>query len=330
MRSYVCCVGSRWTSRQLHARPKIRKPCYWSNTFVRFDVCNRGFVVKSRQFRQLAGLSPERMAEHLIDGLNHIANHVRALAEDLDACSNAGARWAVRLVENQVREEAGKFLLLMDIARNSAIDSRELSDHLARAGRHLPKLLYAQMADYAIASRAEMDSAIDRHRRSLYLDGPNDIDWIFRNDLIEERENPMYVDLIEAEGGELVWWLPRDHDASGVVPLSVRLVLAVQDLGLVSPEGFAALGGAWAGFDATADSHAVDWMRRTKEAVAHLPLAIADVDGRLTEKALLVVERWPMPLIGFDLDFAEVTIQELQAERERLLDLAVGDEYGFE
>jgi hypothetical protein len=169
------------------------------------------------------------------------------LAGDLDACTNAGARSAVRLVENQAREEAGKFLLLMDVARHPAIEPKELSDHLARAGRHLPKLSYAQMADYSIALRGEMASAIDRHRRKPYLDGPNDIDWIFRNELIEERENPMYVDLVEAEGGELVWWLPRRDDAFGVVPLSVRLVLAVQDLGLVSPEGFAALGGAWLG-----------------------------------------------------------------------------------
>jgi hypothetical protein len=63
-----------------------------------------------------------------------------------------------------------------------------------------------------------------------------------------------------------------------------------------------------AGFDAAADTHAREWMRRTEEAVGQLPLAGVDVDGRLAKETFLVVERWPMPLIGFELDVAEASI----------------------
>lgn len=41
---------------------------------------------------------------------------------------------------------------------------------------------------------------MERHRQQFFLDGPNDIDFIFSNDLIRDREAALYVDLIDNEG----------------------------------------------------------------------------------------------------------------------------------
>jgi hypothetical protein len=104
--------------------------------------------VKSRRFRKLAGPSPERRAEHLVVGLNHIANHARDA--NLAVCADAEARWAARLVENQAREEAGGSFCSWTSCATPQF-SLGLVGALGPRLRASPKLLYAQMADYSIA-----------------------------------------------------------------------------------------------------------------------------------------------------------------------------------
>ena len=104
--------------------------------------------------------------------------------------------------------------MLIDAFRSPAAGPAELSRQFARAGQHLPKLIYAQIADYLIASQTELLAAVERHRPQLHLDGPNDFDWIFANELISERERMLYVDLIEDEDG--LDWLAPNSEACAV------------------------------------------------------------------------------------------------------------------
>lgn len=137
--------------------------------------------MKTRQFKQIPAVAPARRAELVIEGLRAIGSNVAALADELQKCDEAGAWRSGRLVYNAAREEAGKFLVLLDAWRAPAAKGATLSRQYARAGNHLAKLVYAQIADYSIASRGELVRAVNLHRRSLYLDGPNDHDWIFRS-----------------------------------------------------------------------------------------------------------------------------------------------------
>jgi AbiV family abortive infection protein len=143
--------------------------------------------MKTRQFKKLAGLSPARRASLVVEGLVGIGDNVGRLVEELEKCNAAGAYRSARLLRNVGREEAGKFLVLIDAWRALDADAKTISRQFARAGAHLSKLIYAQIADYSIASQSELVDAVNRHRQGSYLDGPNDHDWIFRNDLLSER-----------------------------------------------------------------------------------------------------------------------------------------------
>lgn len=282
--------------------------------------------MKTRQFKQLAGVSPVRRAVLVVEGLDAIASNVAKLVEDLEKCNVEGAYRAARMVRNVGREEAGKFLVLIDAWRAPEVDARTLSRQFARAGDHLPKLIYAQIADYSIASQRELVGAVSRHRQELYLDGPNDHDWIFRNALLSERENALYVDLVEAEG-KLEWWSPHDHEMWEPVPRSMELVTALRSTGLVSVDGLAALREAWTGFDPHQDSHCQDWIRRTQQALRAFPNRNVE-SGRWTPGAFFAADRWPMPMVELEVEQERTTVDEIVVERAAAYEAFLESEYG--
>lgn len=157
--------------------------------------------MKTRQFRQLAGLSFNARLPLLVEGLEVIGANIAAIAAELEELgARPATNRAARLLSNVGQEEAGKFLVLIDSCRSPSSDASTIACQFDRARNHLAKLIYAQIADYSIASQEELLGAVERHRQALHLDGPNDFDWIFQNELIAEREGALYVDLVESEG----------------------------------------------------------------------------------------------------------------------------------
>jgi hypothetical protein len=60
---------------------------------------------------------------------------------------------------------------------------------------------------------AELQEYVDNHREEFYLDGPNDVDWIFRNEVLEGREGALYVDYVAGRRPSLV----RPVDVRGLL-----------------------------------------------------------------------------------------------------------------
>jgi AbiV family abortive infection protein len=284
--------------------------------------------MKTRQFKQLAGRGFTQRLPLLIEGLAAIATNVRHIAAELDVCVDAQAYRAAELLRNIGREEAGKFLILIDSSRAPGSDQATISRQFDRAGNHLAKLIYAQVADYSIASQPELLRAIESHRQKFYLDGPNDYDWIFPNDLIAEREAALYVDLVESEG-VLMWSSPHDDDMLVTTPKSLQLVEAIMTTGIVSQPGLSILQDAWRGFDPTADTHHNEWVRRSTAALETFAAQHKVSDG-WSNVAGFVVYEWPMPMVELDIDEVNVTAEELSKRREALREANMMREYGLD
>jgi AbiV family abortive infection protein len=236
---------------------------------------------------------------------------------------------AAQLLANVAKEEAGKFLVLLDSCRAPDASDATISRQFGRAADHLAKLMYAEMVDYSIASQGELLRAIERHRQSLYLDGPNDHDWILRNELLAERESALYVDLMESEG-ILGWSAPYDAvSALDVTPSrSIGLVKALMEAGIISSGGLHFLRDAWSGFDAHQDTHYKDWAKRTElglKAVA----AVQSTGRDWLTAARRVVELWPMPMVELDVEEGRVSVQEMVERRARLQDEWLARELGL-
>ncbi len=215
-------------------------------------------------------------------------------------------------------EEAGKFLVLIDLLRAPNADQKLIGDQAARAANHLAKLLYAQMADYSIGDRRELLSALATHRQAFHLDGPNDFDWIFPNELISDRERALYVDLVEADG-VLIWLSPFDYDWARAVPKPMTLVRDIAASGLISPAGFESLRTSWATFDHEAPTGYGEWTERSRAAFTTLAETVG-FDATRWRAAERVISEWPMPLVYLDLHEEPITIAQLEEERERQKD----------
>lgn len=284
--------------------------------------------MKPRQFKKLLTLPKGARDALLIEGLEAIGANVARLAGEIAKCNEVEAYRAAGLTRNVAREEAGKFLVLMDLFRSPASSQEAASRQLGRASNHLAKLIYAQMADYSIGSQTELLRAVRTHRASHHLDGPNDYDWVFRIDLIAEREDSLYVDLIDSEG-DLLWWTATQLQLAHSVPSSVLLVQSISNTGLVSLDGVRALEGAWTDFDPLTDSHCVTWHERTANALAQLPTSVG-ADGRFTAPASRAIDLWPMPMMEIDVEETKVDVGDLIKEREARFEAEMRAAYGIE
>ncbi|QYG94197.1 hypothetical protein HC251_18320 [Iamia sp. SCSIO 61187] len=186
-------------------------------------------------------MSPEEQRLRLADGLATIGEHVTTLASDAST-SDLGPRGGF-VLEMVATEEAGKFLSLLDAARCLSRPHSEQVDQLKRCTDHVAKGIYARVVDIRPADLRELTAYVDLLRRAYYLDGPNDDDWIFRNEIESAREEQMYVDLVESDDG-IGWWSPKRFDVVGRSTgpsAAVELVGALVRLGV----------GTTAGIDAT-------------------------------------------------------------------------------
>ena len=75
-----------------------------------------------------------------------IAEHIAVLEGDIRPDTSPRAAAAIRVISD---DEAGKYLILLDVARCARQPHKVVSDQLRRAGQHLAKGIYARAADTA-------------------------------------------------------------------------------------------------------------------------------------------------------------------------------------
>ena len=148
--------------------------------------------------------------------------------------------------------------------------------------------------------------------------------WIMAAGPVIERERRLYADVERYDEGVSVWNGPR-----GLPPLGdrrppdvLRLVMAMRNLGLLTPAGMRAVRTVWNATELADD--ATVWDMRD---LTHETLKGADAAGVISEAATeddvrTVRATSPFPMWDFDLDPLRVPDEELQAERKR--DLAAG------
>jgi hypothetical protein len=224
------------------------------------------------------------------------------------------------VVDGLAQEEAAKVLILLDVVRigwrNQALVQRQLRrfyDHLARG-------IYARVVEGRPADLAEVRRYVDSLRRSHYLDGPNDVDWTFRNEIMAEREDGLYVDYVMAED-ERFWTTPaRRDDYPALRPgMVIELVIALDRMGCLSVEGLEVVATAWRGQLIKDDTH---WKivgainRQVVDALLRVGLAKPELTDR---DVRLILEQWTFPLVHLDLEEEKVKSEDLQAQRDRWL-----------
>jgi len=164
---------------------------------------------------------------------------------------------------------------------------------------------------------AEIRQYMDRQRQTLYLDGPNDVDWVFRNDVLRKREESVYVDYVaylDNFKDEHYWHSPDPRRIRLVLwkdrPKILDVALAIHGAGMTGETALARIADLWR--DSPMDD-TIKWPVLRQLNVR--TLEILEEANLLRARPNLVFERvadnWLFPLFPLDL-------RELQIDSERL------------
>lgn len=284
--------------------------------------------MQARALSQLSQTSPNKRLELLAPGLPKLVEHVLALSVEVQAMSDAGQHRSADIVDNLMQEEAAKLLILLDMVRAGVGNDDVVKKYVRAFYDHLSRCVVAEVATYRIASFGELREAVERLRSSHYPDGPNDVEWVFRNHLIATRENAMYVDYVQTDDGP-GWISPGDYGSPSYGPSPVvNLIASLSRTGVTTVDGLRLVEGVWQGCHFEDSDHWEVIRLRNLETISALReagLASSEVDG----DAFTVMNQWGFPTAQLELSLLKIDIEGLRDEQRATLEAIERDWYGY-
>jgi AbiV family abortive infection protein len=279
--------------------------------------------VKPRSIRQLSELDDAQFFKEIETGLRLCAGNALRLWRDARQLLSPKRSQGFSILQHFAEEEAAKFHILLDAVRCPRQPGEIFSRQLGCFNAHLAKGLYATYYNiFAPADLPEIRRYMDSERKMLYLDGPNDVDWIFQNDIFRKREESIYVDYVDyndATRRERFWHCPNARMmAIGVWdmrPKVLNVALALHALGLTRAAALGIVAQIWRA--ATMDD-SVRWNDvaalnlKTLQALEEAGL----LRNRSEENMRMAWYDWLFPLYPVDLSPVDVKEEDLrQAQR---------------
>ncbi len=211
-------------------------------------------MAQSSAITNLGNQKPEQFHRDVARGIDHLVSNIRRLDAVAQRASNDGDEATASLLGNFADEEAAKVLILLDAVRCPQSDQRARARTLKRWNSHLWKGIYTRACHLRPANLSDVASYVEYEMQPFYLDGPRDVDWIFRNEINSERERKIYVDLVAdftktgKDGHEPYWTTPQDFTFSfGGYRSSncVEVALALHAHGIASERGLKHVAAIW-------------------------------------------------------------------------------------
>ena len=275
-------------------------------------------LMRPRALKQILQLPSAERLDAISEGLGLLVGRVESLGQDLAHLAEGEHPRAWNVIAASSQEEAAKALILLDLVRMDPQDSQGATRQLSYFYSHLARLIYVDVAEMRPADLAEVRSYVELMRRSHYLDGPNDVDWIFRNQLLARREESLYVDYVEDEEGPR--WITPDAQDDLLFAYSAPiqdLVLSLHRVGCTSRAGLKVVADNWRRQRVEDSTHWQVVRELNRQVVEELTQQRLRLPEATSEDANRVIERWTFPLSGLELTQLEVSMQELEEQRAR-------------
>lgn len=273
--------------------------------------------MRPRVLTDLTQLPASDRIPMIAEGLDLIHRHVTTLIDGIDALNGSQQAVVTQLAE----EESAKALVLLDILRAGRRDQKAINRLTEAFYSHLARGIYADLVQMRPATFGETHKLVDSMRESHYLDGPNDVDWIFRNEVLQRRESSIYVDFVEYDEGRS-WEDPllRNTSGFGTYTPAARQVLDLHAAGCFAEDGLKVIQTTWADAEITDETPWHEAERRTREI-----LSINSPGGH--ELEYRTIANWQFPLGSLDLRMKEIDIEVLKARQANWDPDGYGDDY---
>ena len=289
-------------------------------------MTNNNQRVEARQIPRLEQMSESLKRETLSCGLAKIAENIRSLLTEVTRIENTGAR-ASAILTHIAAEEAGKGFLLVDYMRPyHGVSQQKRAQHLKKVYSHLARGIYVKYYETRPDSFGEVESIVNGYRVSHYLDGPSDVDWIFRNEIEDERERELYVDLVSNEE-ELNWHSPTDLwkgyglmiGSSALEPPICNLFLLMHETGLFSEEALNVMAETWKDISISSTTRWADYLPVNQAFMTGCDRRALLSSEATSEAMTRIADEFLYPLCVLDLQAKKVSAGELRERRERHL-----------
>lgn len=288
--------------------------------------------VAARQIICIEQMTEPLKREAVAYGLAKIAENIDSLLTEVNHIDNMAPR-ASAILTQIAAEEAGKGFLIVDYMRPyRSVSLEKRSHHLRGVYSHLARGIYVEYYLTRPDAFSEVESIINSYRASHYLDGPSDVDWIFRNEIEEERERQLYVDLVSDEHG-LSWYSPTDlwkrlakvGSVHSFVPTICELFLLMHQSGLFREKALHVMAETWKNVSIYSTTRWVQYLS-VNQAFLRQCRDQGLLSPTASDEALAqVADEFLYPLCGLDLGRRNVPIDELQQRRIQHLHFLEGE-----
>ncbi|WP_375307316.1 hypothetical protein WI560_06395 [Bradyrhizobium sp. A11] len=276
-----------------------------------------------RAIGDLDQLSDEALFEEISTGINHLIKGIDQLNSAALSLSRGDNEYPAKILGNLAEEEAAKILILVDAVRCPLDRRNDRARQLQYFYRHLPKGIYVEICKWGgILSFAEMKKAVDLERETHYLDGPNDVDWIFRNQILQKREDDLYVDYLRDNDDRRYWTSPVDNVVSSSFPYRslaspvLHIATALASVGATSVNGLKIIAQIWRPIKMTPNFSIDEIQNLNRDTLLKL-----EIGGLLRSNAQddcnTIIQSWPFPLYSLDLHETKVAKSELKDKQRR-------------
>lgn len=275
-----------------------------------------------RAVRDLAGFPDDRLFKEVSEGIPLIVQSAIGFDEAAQSLHAQQQFRASELIRGLAEEEAAKVLILIDLVRCPSVPERKM-EVVKHYYSHVSKRIYATTCSYPwIGSFKEFSELVQTETRPYYLDGPNQVDWIFPNSIVTEREQALYVDFVQditAEAGDYFWRSPVPPASDQLpyeTPDCVQLSHALSVAGAGSACGLSIIADVWRGFKPEPETDRSELWGLITHTLEQLASTGASAEYRLASN--FIVSHWSFPLWPLTIKEPRATadgLEELRQER---------------
>ena len=278
--------------------------------------------MKVRSLSLIRQLSHREQLAEISLGVDIITENVFNLSACTAALRSEEHKRGCRVLKYLTEEETAKVLILMDYVRLPQAEHEKCSRQIKYFYDHFVRCLYAETYNTLKASNwAEVCTWVEQSTPSHYLDGPNDVDWIFRNDLMQRRETALYVDYVALDDDRR-WFGPRHMDVVtdwNLPPITVELLRSMSALGLFRIEMLSYIHEVWSSVAMTPDFHWSKVEKINRSIVEKALSTLPDHSEEHNRDAKIVIDLWSFPLGHLELRMIPIDESELRL-RQSLYD----------
>ena len=278
--------------------------------------------------KNLQQLSNTSLFEEVATGIGLVADVVNGLDTAAHELFKTGRPHPARVLRNLAEEEAAKVLILIDAARCPRNKQAERSRTLSYFYDHLAKGIYADVCGWRPVDFKEVRKGVNGLRVSHYLDGPNDVDWIFPNDIMRKRVDDLYVGYLcedEQDGQGSCYWTSPLNEVSDLLEKAwprtntspiIRLVCSLIEVEATTSEGLSVVADIWRTVDICDEMKVGDLEELNCKTLAALEDRVLSTPT--PEDVRTVIQNdWIFPLWPLDLSVRKVNKARLQEVQER-------------